>query len=101
MFVFVRSVRKSLSPVLDSGGSGVMKRRTPEEMDKDLRGADASAELSLHLKEGRGGAEGQFLLTSANNYNLLLFPLYIYINYTWKNGSKVAPNIQQLDFDRM
>lgn len=40
----------------------VLKRRTPEEMDKDLRGADVNTELSLHLKEGRGGAEGQFFI---------------------------------------
>lgn len=58
-FVFLCSARKSLSPVLDSSGSLVMKRRSPEEMEKDLRGADVAAELSLHLKEGRVGAEGQ------------------------------------------
>lgn len=57
--MFLRSGRKSLSPVMDSSGSLVMKRRSPEEMEKDLRGADVSTELSLHLKEGRGGAEGQ------------------------------------------
>ncbi|XP_019121325.1 E3 ubiquitin-protein ligase TRIM37 [Larimichthys crocea] len=53
-----RPARKSLSPVLDSGGSLVMKRRSPEEMEKDLRGADVASELSLHLKEVLGGAEG-------------------------------------------
>ncbi|KAM9348205.1 E3 ubiquitin-protein ligase TRIM37 [Symphorus nematophorus] len=53
-----RPARKSLSPVLDSSGSLVMKRRSPEEMDKDLRGADVASELSLHLKDGLGGTEG-------------------------------------------
>ncbi|XP_073335971.1 E3 ubiquitin-protein ligase TRIM37 [Pagrus major] len=54
-----RPARKSLSPVLDSSGSLVMKRRSPEEMEKDLRGADVVSEISLpHLKEGLGCAEG-------------------------------------------
>uniref|UniRef100_A0A3Q1GKZ8 Tripartite motif containing 37 n=2 Tax=Acanthochromis polyacanthus TaxID=80966 RepID=A0A3Q1GKZ8_9TELE len=53
-----RPARKSLSPVLDSSGSLVVKRRSPEEMEKDLRGAEAAAELSLHPKDGMGGAEG-------------------------------------------
>ncbi|XP_070839438.1 E3 ubiquitin-protein ligase TRIM37 [Chaetodon trifascialis] len=53
-----RPARKSLSPVLDSSVSLVMKRRSPEEMEKDLRGADVTSELSLHLKEGLGAAEG-------------------------------------------
>ncbi|XP_054481688.1 E3 ubiquitin-protein ligase TRIM37 isoform X2 [Anoplopoma fimbria] len=53
-----RPARKSLSPVLDSSSSLVMKRRSPEEMEKDLRGADVSSELSLHLKDGLGAAEG-------------------------------------------
>lgn len=53
------SARKSLSPVLDSSGSVVMKRRNPEEMEKELRG-EVTPELSLPLKEGRGG-EGQSL----------------------------------------
>ncbi|XP_035522666.1 E3 ubiquitin-protein ligase TRIM37 [Morone saxatilis] len=53
-----RPARKSLSPVLDSSGSLVVKRRSPEEMEKDLREADVATELSLHLKEGLGGAEG-------------------------------------------
>ncbi|XP_045896962.1 E3 ubiquitin-protein ligase TRIM37 isoform X2 [Micropterus dolomieu] len=53
-----RPARKSLSPVLDSSGSMVVKRRSPEELEKDLRGADLAIELSLHLKEGLGGAEG-------------------------------------------
>ncbi|KAF3840677.1 hypothetical protein F7725_006539 [Dissostichus mawsoni] len=36
-----RPVRKSLSPVLESSSSSlVMKRRSPEEMEKELRGAD-------------------------------------------------------------
>lgn len=30
-------------------------------MEKDLRGADVTRELSLHLKEGRVGTEGQYL----------------------------------------
>lgn len=51
------SARKSLSPVLDSSSSAVMKRRSPEEMEKELRG-EVTTELSLPLKEGRAG-EGQ------------------------------------------
>uniref|UniRef100_A0A8C2ZQZ8 Tripartite motif containing 37 n=1 Tax=Cyclopterus lumpus TaxID=8103 RepID=A0A8C2ZQZ8_CYCLU len=51
-----KAVEKSLSPVLDSSSSLVMKRRSPEE--KDLRGADVATELSLHLKEALGAAEG-------------------------------------------
>ncbi|XP_033996434.1 E3 ubiquitin-protein ligase TRIM37 isoform X1 [Trematomus bernacchii] len=53
-----RPVRKSLSPVLESSSSLVIKRRSPEEMEKELRGADVASELSLHPKEGPGGAEG-------------------------------------------
>ncbi|XP_068591075.1 E3 ubiquitin-protein ligase TRIM37 isoform X2 [Cebidichthys violaceus] len=54
-----RPARKSLSPVLDSSSSSlVMKRRSPEELEKDLRGPDASTELGLHLKDGLGSAEG-------------------------------------------
>lgn len=53
-----RPARKSLSPVLDSSGSLVLKRRSPEEMEKDLRGADVGTELGIHLKEGLGSAEG-------------------------------------------
>lgn len=53
-----RPARKSLSPVLDSSGSVMVKRRSPEEMEKDLRGADLSTEPSLHLKDGLGGVEG-------------------------------------------
>ncbi|KAM6983967.1 E3 ubiquitin-protein ligase TRIM37 [Tautogolabrus adspersus] len=53
-----RPARKSLSPVLDNSGSVVVKRRSPEEMEKDLRGVDLATELSLHLKEGLGGTEG-------------------------------------------
>lgn len=54
--MFLCSARKSLSPVLDSSGSVVMKRRSPEEMEKELR--EVTTELSLPLKEGRG-VEGQ------------------------------------------
>ncbi|KAM3601564.1 uncharacterized protein V6R79_014910 [Siganus canaliculatus] len=50
-----RPARKSLSPVLDSSGSMAVKRRSPEEMDKDLRGADVSTELGLHRKEAAEG----------------------------------------------
>ncbi|XP_063751973.1 E3 ubiquitin-protein ligase TRIM37 isoform X1 [Eleginops maclovinus] len=53
-----RPARKSLSPVLDSSGSPVVKRRSSEELEKELRGADVASELSLHPKEGLGGAEG-------------------------------------------
>ncbi|XP_028277338.1 E3 ubiquitin-protein ligase TRIM37 isoform X2 [Parambassis ranga] len=53
-----RPARKSLSPVLDSSSSMVVKRRSPDEMNKDLREAEAVAELSLHPKDGMGGAEG-------------------------------------------
>ncbi|KAM6910996.1 E3 ubiquitin-protein ligase TRIM37 [Lycodopsis pacificus] len=54
-----RPARKSLSPVLDSSSSSlVMKRRSPEELEKDLRGPDVSTELSLHLKDGLAAAEG-------------------------------------------
>lgn len=54
---FLWIARKSLSPVLDSSDSVVMKRN-PEEMDKELSGAESSTELSHHSKEV-GGAEGQ------------------------------------------
>uniref|UniRef100_A0A7N6B8T1 Tripartite motif containing 37 n=1 Tax=Anabas testudineus TaxID=64144 RepID=A0A7N6B8T1_ANATE len=50
-----RPGEKSLSPVLDM----VVKRRSPEEMEKELRGAEAATELSLLPKEGLGCAEGQ------------------------------------------
>ncbi|XP_032390562.1 E3 ubiquitin-protein ligase TRIM37 isoform X1 [Etheostoma spectabile] len=53
-----RPARKSLSPVLDSSSSLVVKRRSPEAIEKDLRGGDVATELSLHLKDGLGGAEG-------------------------------------------
>ncbi|KAK9536908.1 hypothetical protein VZT92_006661 [Zoarces viviparus] len=54
-----RPASKSLSPVLDSSSSSlVMKRRSPEELEKDPRGPDVSTELSLHLKDGLGAAEG-------------------------------------------
>ena len=69
---FLCAARKSLSPVLDSSGSLVVKRRSPEEMEKDLRGAEAATELSLHPKEGLGVAEGQLSNKSSNNFNLYL-----------------------------
>lgn len=53
------AARKSLSPVLDSSSSMVVKRRSPEEMEKELMGAEAAAELSLHPKDGMADAEGQ------------------------------------------
>uniref|UniRef100_A0A1A7WMH1 Tripartite motif containing 37 n=1 Tax=Iconisemion striatum TaxID=60296 RepID=A0A1A7WMH1_9TELE len=53
-----RPARKSLSPVLDSSSSLVVKRRSPDELEKDLRGGDSAAELSLHPKDGMGGADG-------------------------------------------
>ncbi|KAK2828687.1 hypothetical protein Q5P01_019721 [Channa striata] len=53
-----RPARKSLSPVLDSCSSMIVKRRSPEEMEKDLRGTEVGTELSLHPKERLGGAEG-------------------------------------------
>lgn len=31
-------------------------------MEKDLRGAEAALELSLHPKDGMGGAEGKCIL---------------------------------------
>ncbi|KAM9332522.1 E3 ubiquitin-protein ligase TRIM37 isoform 2-T2 [Pholidichthys leucotaenia] len=49
-----RPARKSLSPVLDTSSSLVVKGRSPDEMDKDLRGAEAAAELSLNPKDGNG-----------------------------------------------
>uniref|UniRef100_A0A8C6KXT0 Tripartite motif containing 37 n=1 Tax=Nothobranchius furzeri TaxID=105023 RepID=A0A8C6KXT0_NOTFU len=51
--------RKSLSPVLDSSSSLVVKRMSPDVLEKDLRGGDSAAELSLHPKDGMGGADGQ------------------------------------------
>lgn len=48
------SARKSLSPVLDSNGSLVVKRRSAEELEKELRGGDAMREHGLHLSEGQG-----------------------------------------------
>ncbi|KAF7206091.1 E3 ubiquitin-protein ligase TRIM37 [Nothobranchius furzeri] len=50
--------RKSLSPVLDSSSSLVVKRMSPDVLEKDLRGGDSAAELSLHPKDGMGGADG-------------------------------------------
>ena len=58
-FFFLCAARKSLSPVLDSSGSLVVKRRSPEELEKELRGAEAATELSLHPKEGLAAADGQ------------------------------------------
>ncbi|XP_008330858.1 E3 ubiquitin-protein ligase TRIM37 isoform X1 [Cynoglossus semilaevis] len=60
-----RPARKSLSPVLDSSDSVVMKRN-PEEMDKELSGAESSTELSHHPKEV-GGAEGLLKANSAQS----------------------------------
>ncbi|MEQ2253662.1 hypothetical protein ILYODFUR_034625, partial [Ilyodon furcidens] len=54
-----RPTRKSLSPVLDSSGSSLLVKRSPEEMEKDLRGAGSAAELSLHPKDVIGAVEGQ------------------------------------------
>lgn len=42
-----------MSPVLDSNGSLVVKRRSADELEKELRGGDAMTELSLHLSEGQ------------------------------------------------
>ncbi|CAN9501172.1 unnamed protein product [Ophioblennius macclurei] len=53
-----RPARKSLSPVLDSSGSLVVKRRSPEELEKELRGAESIGELGLSPKETLGAAEG-------------------------------------------
>ncbi|XP_019941602.1 E3 ubiquitin-protein ligase TRIM37 isoform X3 [Paralichthys olivaceus] len=53
-----RPARKSLSPVLDSSGSLVVKRRSPEELEKELRGAEAATEHSLPPKEGLAAADG-------------------------------------------
>uniref|UniRef100_A0A8C5GRY0 Tripartite motif containing 37 n=1 Tax=Gouania willdenowi TaxID=441366 RepID=A0A8C5GRY0_GOUWI len=58
-FFNLDSARKSLSPILDSSASMVVKRRSPEEMETELRGVDPAAELSLCPKEGITGAEGQ------------------------------------------
>ncbi|XP_034540437.1 E3 ubiquitin-protein ligase TRIM37 [Notolabrus celidotus] len=60
-----RPARKSLSPVLDSSVSVVVKRRSPEEMEKDL-----ATEPSLHLKDGLGAAEG--LLKADGNQSSLM-----------------------------
>uniref|UniRef100_A0A665XB33 Tripartite motif containing 37 n=1 Tax=Echeneis naucrates TaxID=173247 RepID=A0A665XB33_ECHNA len=40
----------------------VVKKRSPEDMVKDLRGAEAAPELTLHPADGLGGAEGQQLI---------------------------------------
>lgn len=53
-----RHARKSLSPVLDSNGSLVVKRRSAEELEKELRGGDAMREHGLHLSEGVPKSEG-------------------------------------------
>lgn len=55
---FLRAARKSLSPVLESSSSLLVKRRSPEEMEKELRGAEAAMELGLHPNEALG-TEGQ------------------------------------------
>ncbi|XP_024862518.1 E3 ubiquitin-protein ligase TRIM37 isoform X2 [Kryptolebias marmoratus] len=47
-----RPARKSLSPVLDGSSSLLVKRRSPEELEKDPRGAGGAAELSPHPKDG-------------------------------------------------
>lgn len=41
-------------------------------MEKDLRGGDVATELSLHLKEGLGGAEGQHCSNFCSCSNLQL-----------------------------
>ncbi|XP_004076873.1 E3 ubiquitin-protein ligase TRIM37 isoform X1 [Oryzias latipes] len=51
------SARKSLSPVLDSS-SVVVKRRSPEEMDTELRAAEPAAELTLHPADVMSTADG-------------------------------------------
>uniref|UniRef100_A0A665XCD8 Tripartite motif containing 37 n=1 Tax=Echeneis naucrates TaxID=173247 RepID=A0A665XCD8_ECHNA len=61
-FTCRKPTRKSLSPVLDSSSSLVVKKRSPEDMVKDLRGAEAAPELTLHPADGLGGAEGQQLI---------------------------------------
>lgn len=53
VYVSPCSARKSLSPVLDSNGSLVVKRRSAEELEKELRGGDAMREHGLHLSEGQ------------------------------------------------
>ncbi|KAG7515275.1 E3 ubiquitin-protein ligase TRIM37 [Solea senegalensis] len=53
-----RPARKSLSPVLDGSSSVVMKRRSPEQMEKELRGAEGATELGLHPKDVPTGADG-------------------------------------------
>uniref|UniRef100_A0A8C8E2C3 Tripartite motif containing 37 n=1 Tax=Oryzias sinensis TaxID=183150 RepID=A0A8C8E2C3_9TELE len=55
---FLYSARKSLSPVLDSS-SVVVKRRSPEEMDTELRAAEPAAELTLHPADVMSTADGQ------------------------------------------
>lgn len=57
---FLSAARKSLSPVLDGSDAVVVKRRSAEELDKELRGGDAAVEPSLHPKEVLVGAEGQY-----------------------------------------
>lgn len=47
-----------MSPVLDSNGSLVVKRRSAEELEKELRGGDGLREHSLHLSEGLPKSEG-------------------------------------------
>ncbi|KAM3868967.1 E3 ubiquitin-protein ligase TRIM37 [Diretmus argenteus] len=64
-----RPAKKSLSPVLDGSSTLVVRRRSPEELDKELRGGEAAMELSLHPREGLGGAEG--LLKADGTQSLL------------------------------
>ncbi|KAF0038405.1 hypothetical protein F2P81_008889 [Scophthalmus maximus] len=59
-----RPARKSLSPVLESSSSLLVKRRSPEEMEKELRGAEAAMELGLHPNEALG-TEGVLKADSA------------------------------------
>lgn len=55
---FLYAARKSLSPVLDSS-SVVVKRRSPEEMDTELRAAEPAAELTLHPADVMSTADGE------------------------------------------
>uniref|UniRef100_A0A665XBY9 Tripartite motif containing 37 n=1 Tax=Echeneis naucrates TaxID=173247 RepID=A0A665XBY9_ECHNA len=51
-----------LSACRKPSDSLVVKKRSPEDMVKDLRGAEAAPELTLHPADGLGGAEGQQLI---------------------------------------
>ncbi|XP_034021305.1 E3 ubiquitin-protein ligase TRIM37 [Thalassophryne amazonica] len=57
--------RKSLSPVLESSKSGIMKRRSPQEKDKNVRGGDT--ELTSHSKDILAGTAGLFKLERAHS----------------------------------